>query len=268
LENGSSINQTIAVTEERNLHFGDLKDSLDRVCSEIATRFNYRLLNGEPHTVAIIDILAGSSCIGCIIKRLHQRHRPDIDAVYLENHRLAVGVLVEQLRRFLNEMGYDAWVLTEARLEHSTVDVLIVPTYHGVNLQHGENSIVIEVKTGNSLSYSQLFRSLLDTPNATVVLWRIRRHQVAVIRRESLQPLLLAFMRMCILRGKRVLTEAEPVECHHFATPRSFTLSSGELERVLRDFAEALADTLPVVLETVLREIRSSDGDQPNAPPR
>jgi len=268
LEKKSPINQTIAVTRERDLHFADLKDSLDRVCSEIATRFNRRLSNGEPHTVAIIDTLASSPCIGCILKRLNQRHRPDIDAVYLENHRLAVGVLVEQLRRFLSEMSYDALVLTEARSKHSTVDVLIVPTYHGVNLQHGENSIVIEVKTGNSLSYSQLFRSLLDTPNATVVLWRIRRHQVAVIRKESLQPLLLAFMRMCILRGKRVLAEAKPVECYHFATPRSFMLSSVELERLLRDFSEALVDTLPVVLETVLREIRSSVADQPSAPSR
>ena len=265
IDNRSSIDQTTMVTEDKDLHFEDLKISLDHACSEIAARFNFYLPNGEPRTAPIIDILASSPCIGCILRRLQQRHRPQIDAMYLENHRLAVGILVEQLHSFLNKMGYKALVLPEARSEHSTVDVLIVHTNYGVNIQHGEKNIVIEVKTGNSLSYSQLFRSLFDVPNATMVLWRITRHQVVVIRRKSLQPMLLAFMRMCILRGKRVLSETEQVECRHFTTPINFSLSSKEFERALCNFTEALVDTLPVVLETVLQEMLPDNETQDRA---
>lgn len=265
MKDRSPINQATVATDHRDLNFEDLKISLDNVCSEIAKRFSSYFSSGEPRTVAIIDILASSPCIGCIFRRLNQRRRPGIDAVYLENHRLAVGILVEELHSFLSKMGYRTSVLPEAKSEHSTIDVLIVPTRFGANIQNGENNIVIEVKTGNSVSYSQLFRSLFDTPNPTMVLWRIKRHQVAVIRRKSLQPMLLAFMRMCIFRGKRILAETDPVECQHFTKPTNFSLSSKEFEKVLCDFAEALMDTLPVVLETVLREMWRNDGNQNGA---
>jgi len=249
---------TCEIANGNNIHLEGLKGSLDCVCSKIAKRFNLYLPTGKPRTATIINILASSPCIGCITRRLQQQNRPIIDAVYLENHRLAVGILVEQLHSFLAKMGYKVSVLTEARLEHSTADILIAPTNYGVNLQHGNSKIVVETKTGNELKYSQLFRSLIDIPNATVVLWRIKRRQVAVIRRKSLQLMLQAFMRMCILRGERVLAETEPVKCQHSTTWSNFTLSSKEFENTIHDFADALMDTLPTVMETVLREIRSN----------
>jgi len=249
---------TIPAFESLNVE--NLKITLNQICSKIASRYNLFSLNGEPRRATIIDILSTSTCVGCIVRRFQQQNRPIIDAVYLENHRLAVGMLVEQLHSFLAKMGYKVSVLTEARLEHSTADILIAPTNYGVNLQHCDNKIVVEVKTGNSLSraHSQLLRSLIDIPNATVVLWRIKRRQVAVIRRKSLQPMLLAFMRMCILRGERVLAETEPVKCQHSTTWSNFTLSSKEFENTIHDFADALMDTLPTVMEMVLREIRSN----------
>ena len=259
MENRNSVSQTTLADEEPYLEY--LKNSLDSVCSEIAKRFNFCLPNGEPRTAAIIDILASSPRIGCIVEKLRQQRRPDIDAVYLENHRLAVGILVEQLQSFLAERGYKVSVLTEAKLEHGTADVLIVPTSYGVNLQHNEKKIIIEVKTGKSLSYSQLFRYLLDVSNATLVLWRIKKHQVAVLRRKSLQPMLQAFMEMCILRGERVL-DAETVKCQNSAAPKNFTLSSKEFEDTFNDFTEALMKTLPIVLKTVLREIESNNNCQ------
>jgi len=259
---GKAINQATTMTEGKDLRLEDLKVSLDHICSEIAERFNLCLPTGKPRTATIINILASSPCIGCIVRRLQQQDRPIIDAVYLENHRLAVGILVEQLHSFLAKMGYKVSVLTEARLEHSTADILIAPTDYGVNLQCGQNNVLIEVKTGNALSYSQLFRSLIDISNATVVLWRIKRRQVAVIRRKRLQPMLLAFMRMCILRGGRVLAETGPVKCQHSTTWSNFTLSAKEFENTIHDFADALMDTLPTVMETVLREIRSNGGER------
>ena len=259
MKNGNSVNQTTPA--DKDSHFKYLKSSLDHVCSEIAKRFNFCLPNGEPRTAAIIDILASSPCIGCIVEKLKQRHRPNIDSVYLENHKLAVGILVERLQSFLAERGYKVSVLPEAKLEHGTTDVLIAPTRYGVNLQHNEKKIIIEVKTGKSLSYSQLFRYLLDISNATLVLWRIKKHQVAVLRRKSLQPMLQAFMEMCILRGKRVL-DAKTVKCQISAAPKNFTLSSKEFEDTFNDFTEALMKTLPIVLKTVLREIESNDNGQ------
>ena len=259
MKNGNSVNQTTLANKEPDLNY--LKTSLDRICSKIAKRFNFCLPNGEPRTAAIIDILASSPCIERVVEKLRQQHRPDIDAVYLENHRLAVGILVEQLQSFLAERGYKVSVLTETKLEHGTADVLIVPTSYGVNLQHNEKKIIIEVKTGKSLSYSQLFRYLLDVSNATLVLWRIKKHQVAVLHRKSLQPMLQAFMEMCILRGKRVLA-TKTVKCQNSTTPKNFTLSSKEFEDTFNDFTEALMKTLPIVLKTVLREIESNNNCQ------
>ena len=259
MKNGNSVNQTSLADEDP--HFKYLKTSLDRTCSEIAKRFNFCLPNGEPRTAAIIDILGSSPRIGRIVKKLQQQHRPDVDAVYLENHRLAVGILVARLQSFLAENGYKVSVLPEAKLEHCTADVLIVPTRYGVNLQHDGKEIIIEVKTGKSFSYSQLFRYLLDVPNATLVLWRIKKRQVVVLRRKSLQPMLQAFIEMCILRGERVLA-AKTVKCQNSAAPKNFTLSSREFEDTFNDFAEALMKTLPVVLKKVLREIESNDNGQ------
>ena len=244
-----------AYTDE-DVHFEHLEISLDHICNEIAERFNFCLPNGEPRTAAIIDILASSPRIGRIVEKLQQQHKPDIDAVYLENHRLAVGMLVERLQSFLAERGYKVSVLSEAKLEHGTADVLIVPTHYGVNLQQHKNRIVIEVKTGKSFSYSQLFRYLLDISNVTLVLWRIEKRQVAVLHKKILQPMLQAFIEMCILRGKRVLA-AKTVKCRNFNAPKNFTLSSRGLENTVNNFAEGLTETLPVVLETVLQEIES-----------
>ena len=256
MKNGNSVNQITLADEDS--HFKYLKSSLDHVCSEIAKQFNFCLPNGEPRTAAIIDILASSPRIGRIVEKFQQQHRPNIDAVYLENHRLAVGILVERLQSFLAKRGYKVLVLTEAKLKHGTTDVLIAPTRYGVNLQHNRKKIVIEVKTGKSLSYAQLFRYLLHVSNATMILWRIKKRQVAVLRRKSLQPMLQAFMEMCILRGKRVLA-AGTLKYQNSATPKNFTLSSREFEKTVNDFAEGLMKTLPVVLETVLWEIRSND---------
>ena len=250
------MNQVTTPADE-NSHFEYLKSSLDHICSEIAERFNFCLSNGKPRAAAIIDILACSPSIGDIVEKFGQ-HRPDIDAVYLENHRLAVGILVERLQSFLAKRGYKVLILTEAKLRHGITDVLIAPTRYGVNLQHNGKKIIIEVKTGKSLSYSQLFRYLLDVSNATLILWRIKKRQVAVLRGKTLQPMLQAFMEMCILRGERVLA-AKTVKCQNSTAPRNFKLSSTELENTVNNFAGGLVETLPVVLETVLREMRPDD---------
>ena len=254
-KNGNSVNQTTSGDEDA--HFKHLKTSLDHICNEIAKRFNFCLPDGEPRTAAIIDILASSPRIESIVEKLQQQHKPDIDVVFLENHRLAVGILVERLQSFLAERGYEVSILPEAKLEHGTTDVLIVPTHYGVNLQHNEKKFIIEVKTGKSFSYSQLFRYLLDVSNATMILWRIKKRQVAVLRRKSLYPMIQAFMEMCILRGKKVLA-AKRVKCQNSAAPKNFTLSSRGFENTINNFAKGLIETLPVVLEIVLREIKSN----------
>ena len=242
---------------DEDTYFKYLKTSLDDICSEIARRFDFCLPNSKPRMAAIIDILASSPRIVRIVEKLQQKQRPDIDAVFLENHRLAVGILVERLQNFLQERGYRVSVLTDAKLKHGTIDVLVAPTSYGINLRHNGRQIVVEVKTGKSLSYSQLFRYLLDESNATLVLWRIKTRQVVVLRRKSLQPVLQAFMEMCVLRGKRVLA-TKRVKYPNSAVPRNFTLSSRGFEITVNNFAEGLMETLPVVLETVLLEIKSN----------
>jgi hypothetical protein len=77
--------------------------------------------------------------------------------LYKECHRLAVNVLVEELYRLLNTMGYKVLISAEAELEYGKADILITVTNYGLNLKGETRELLIEVKTGNSVSLTQIF---------------------------------------------------------------------------------------------------------------
>jgi hypothetical protein len=241
--------------------FDELRDLLDWVCSEIASKFNLYDPNRQPRKAVIVNAIANSTCVGCLSKKLsNTAPRKRIDGIYMECHRLAVGTLVEELEDKFSKMGYSVLVLSEAELKHGRVDVLIKPTNFGVKVQYGNNELIIEVKTGFSISLSQIFRYMLDLEDEVVILWRIRNRQVLVLDGTLLKPLVMRFMRTCVLRGERLLAIKAPT-CEHVDKDNGWLPTQGEIQNMLEDFSKALIETLPRVVKTALETLGVKEND-------
>ncbi len=113
--------------------------------------------------------------------------------------------------------------------------------------------MLVEVKTGFSLSLSQLFRCMFDNAQS-LVLWRVRSRQVLVLERIELEPLLELFMKMTIVRGKRLLARLDG-PCSHESQLRNWSSSQQELQGMLSDFLNAVTETLPIAVDAVLRKL-------------
>jgi hypothetical protein len=235
--------------------YDELRNDLESVCSKIASRFSLYDKGGRPRKAAILDIVAGSTCVSCIQRRLSGTASTSrIDGIYTEVHRLAINVLIEELYDKFNDMGYSVSILSEAKTQYGKVDVLIKPTNFGVTLQYGTNELMVEVKTGVSMSIPQIFRYLLGKENQIVILWRIRNRQVLLFDGELLTPLLKRFMKTCILRGRRLLAAPEQTSCKH-SGPTDWSPTQGELQEMFEDFAVAIVETLPFVVKAALKKL-------------
>lgn len=236
--------------------YEELKESLDHVCIEIASKFSLHNSNNRPRKAAIVDCIANSTCVGCIERELFDKSsRKRIDGIYLECHRLAVGTLIEELHDQFSSMGYSVLIRGESETEYGKVDVLIRPTNYGVKLRYGLNELMVEVKTGLSMSLSQIFRYLLDKEDQTLILWRIRNRQVLVFDGRYLKPILMRFMRNCILRGERLLRTGK-AECEHPTKGNCWLPDQQTVQDMLEDFAGALLETLPCITKTIFRALK------------
>jgi hypothetical protein len=236
--------------------YEELRSLLDHVCSEIATRFGLYNTNNHPRKATIIDVIANSTCVSCSARRLSNNPPwQQIDGIYIECHRLAVGTLIEELHDKLGKMGYSVMILSEAETEYGKVDVLIKPTNYGVRLNYGLNDLIVEVKTGLSMSFSQIFRYMLDKEGQTLILWRIRNRQVLVFDGNQFKPILMRFMKNCILRGERLL-KTEKADCKHPTKSNCWIPDQRTLQEMLEDFTGALLETLPCVTKTIFRALK------------
>ena len=243
-----------------NTSFEKLRTLLDDVCSKIANRFSLYNLKGKPRKSTIIDTLANSTCLQCIARKLSgQTPADNVDALYKECHRLAVNVLVEELYNLLSGMGRKVLISSEAKIEYGKADVIITLTNYGMNLKRDANELLVEVKTGISLSLSQLFRYLLDRRGSEIVVWRVRKRQVLVFDIQELEPLLLEFTKMCILRGTRLLATTELTPCEHLSRLNGWSPTQEELNDMFQDFATALVETLPSTVKIILEKLGIAD---------
>lgn len=235
--------------------YDKLKGDLERVCSELASRFDLHDRSGRPRTATILDILAGSTCTCCISRNLSETNNfKRIDGIYAEVHKLAVSILIEEIYEKCSSLGYSVSILSEAQTKYGKVDVLIRPTRIGIALQHGATELIVEVKTGVSVSIPQIFRYLLDKENQTVILWRIRNRQVLTFNGTQFNALLKRYMKTCILRGQRLLSSTEQFSCKH-ARHTEWTPTQDNLQEMLEDFSTALIETLPCVSNTILQKL-------------
>jgi hypothetical protein len=241
--------------------YEELKESLESVCSEIASKFGLYNVGNRPKKAAIVDCIANTTCIGCIARELSNKaSQQHIDGIYLECHRLAVGTLIEELHDQFSRMGYSVLIRSEAETDYGKVDVLIKPTNYGIQLRYGLNELIVEVKTGTSMSLSQIFRYLLDKEDQTLILWRIRNRQVLIFNGGYLKPMLMRFMKTCILRGGRLLKSGK-ADCEHATKGKSWLPDQQAVQDMLEDFTSALLETLPRITKTIFKTLKVKEDD-------
>ena len=254
-EYSENSTQKLNASNILNLDNKNYRALLDHVCNETAQRFNMYDSSGKVRNATIIDVIAKTLCIACITQKFSgQSVAGDVDSLYKECHKLAINVLVEELYYCLSQMGFKVLISTEAELEYGKADILITITNYGLNLKGNAKELLVEVKTGNSLSLSQLFRYLLDEKSDTIVVWRIRRRQVLVFNAQEIKPLLTEFMRIICLRANRLLSSQQIQPCQH-KNQWNYKSSQEELEKAFKEFSAALVETLPVVLQTIIKQL-------------
>jgi len=247
-----SLNRQTNFPALNSKNFEETRELFDHVCLDIASRFNIYSLNGKPRKGAIIDNVTKTACLQCIVDRLTDKTRVSgVDSLYKECHRLAVNILIERLYYLLNQVGYNVLISTEEELRYGKADILITVTSYGLNLKGNAKELIVEVKTGNSLSLSQLFRYLLNERSDKIIVWRVRKRQILVFNAQKIKPLLIEFMRMICLRANRLLLSQQIQPCHH-AKQSNYTATQEELEKMFEEFSEALVETLPSVTQTIL----------------
>lgn len=240
----------------KDADFHALIDLLNQVCLQVAQRFALYDQNGKPRKSTILEVVAKSPCLTCITDRL-ARVNINVDSLYKECHRLAVNVLVEELYHFLNQLGYKVLISTEAKLEYGKVDILITVTNYGLSLKNSAKELLVEVKTGNSLSLTQIFRYLMDSRSKTLIVWRIRKRQILVFNVQEIKPLITEFVRMLCLRGIRLLSTQHVQPCQH-EREQCYQPSQKELENMFNEFSKALIETLPSILQTIAENLEIS----------
>jgi hypothetical protein len=152
--------------------------------------------------------------------------------------------------------GQKVAILAEAKIKFGTADVLIITSKHGINLLSNQSEIVIEIKTGFSLSVPQLLRYLIekDQRERSLIVWRIRNEQVIYLESPEIQQLVLQFMRMIIYRAERLLL-AQEINCDHKNGQKAWIPNSQQVQESLSDFSKGIAKTLPIIVEKVVAKI-------------
>ncbi|MGA2573199.1 MAG: hypothetical protein ABSF36_03180 [Candidatus Methanomethylicaceae archaeon] len=233
----------------------ELRGHLDETCAKIAARFDLYFVDGNPRKATIIEVLAKSDCISCIRRKFELPSKvKGIDSFYSENHSLVVSILTEELYSALAQMGYRVSLATEAQSGYGKVDVLLETTLAGLSLKSNGNKIIVEAKTGGSMSWSQIFRYMLEGECDSVILWRVKNKQVLSISRQDALPLLSKFVRAVTLRGNRVLSEDSPKLCDH-EIYSAFKPTAEDLESTFRDLSAAVDETLPDVIKTCIEKL-------------
>ncbi len=227
-----------------------LLDCLDDICERIAEKFKLYDVQGRARKAFIIDTLMKYNCYGCIAKLLVSKHDGRADAIYIENHALAVNLLVEMLRFHFNVNNLPLDAVGDFCGNFGRMDVVVVPTNSGVILEAKDKVIIIEVKTGKGFSYVQLLRYMFEKPNATAILWRVAERQVIVLEGKKLQRLLMLSAMAAIHRGVSILRLTD-VACNH--DPCRVKKATMEDQKHVENFLEELQESISKVVETVSR---------------
>jgi len=250
------FNRPIAEGVESDL-LSYLRSNLDEVCGKIAEKYGVYTANGKARKAHVLDVLTRYTCPGCVVKALMQmRGRPEVDAIFRENHDLAVSLLIQALRNLSNG-GLD--VNGEVSCEFGKLDVLVKKLNGGLlQVQAGSHELIVEIKTNMSFGLKQALRYLIEKPDATAIIWRVRKRQILVIDGRKHRWLLIAYVAAALQQGLTILNE-DFTTCDHDFTDKPFEVN--DPQGFLDDFLTSLIDGLPKVMNTVMQLLERKNED-------
>ncbi|MBS7646709.1 MAG: hypothetical protein QW660_08650 [Candidatus Bathyarchaeia archaeon] len=236
--------------QDQKLSFEQLRIWLDNICNNVAIKYGLLTPSGKPRKAFVLDTLLKYSCRGCIRKALQHPEADDrADALYVQNHLLAVGLLVEALRQTFEAGCLNLEIEQEVDGVFGRPDVTVKPTMTGVLVEIEDLEIIIEVKTGRGFSYSQLIRYWLERPNSICVIWRVIPNQVLVIDPNKHHSILELCLIAAIRRGIDILNSKNE-ECRHNPT-RSMGTCIVDAQNVLDSYFDSMQKSLPKIVRTV-----------------
>jgi len=244
-----------------DMDYEKVRTVFDSLCLEIAKRYNLYYSNGKPRRAGIIEVIARTACSACIDRKLKKNESNHVDALYKEFHQQACNILVEELYNRFNKLGLIVAISTEKQIQYCKADVFIFFNGHNVDLLKDQKEVAVEIKTGLSMSMTQLLRYLLDKPDRDLILWRIRNKQVLIFGGAKLRPLLTQFMKMFIQRANRLLASTE-ASCDHNFWDGNWSPTQQQLQEAFSDFAEAVVRSLPNVVDTIISILNGEKNNQ------
>lgn len=233
-----------------------LKVWLDDVCYGLAVKFNLFDSLGRPRKAFIADSLLRFHCTCCLQKVFaHMRICDgDVDALYSEMHGFAVNLLSGVLMEMLKGKGFR--VCCEDAGDYGRADVVVKSATFGLVVKVNHVHVVVEVKTGRSISFAQLFRYLLWHPDAVLVVWRVGMRQVFTLRGRELQTLLCMYISSAISRALKLLN-GEVTECSHNPSLHKYAFIS-EPQKILDNFFHSLTESLPKAISAIFNALKEA----------
>jgi len=227
-----------------------LRTWLDEICQGVAIKYGLIARDGKPKKAFVLEVLLEYACRGCINKVLsHPENGHRADALYVQNHDLAVGLLVESLRQIFEAHGSNYKVKQEENGVFGRSDIVVKPTASGVLVELNDHEIVIEVKTGENFKYSQIVRYWLERPKAIFIIWRVIRNQVLVIDSSMHHAILELCLLAAIRRGLDVLN-GRIEECTHDPA-RNVKCGDVDMQKVLNAYFQSLQKSLPKIVSII-----------------
>lgn len=253
-----SLNDMKAPSDGSQAKVANLREALFHECNKIAKEYELFLPSGQARLSTILAILSSSPSLCCAAKALRNRRQNQIDPYYTGRHSVAVGLIVDALYDGLTARKYGVMIGTEVPSTFGRLDILLEPTWHGVELRFNDHRIGIEVKTGLSIDLAQIFRYVLDVDS--LILVRMRPRQVITIRQTELLDPLSTILSAWISRARRLLADKDLV-CHHKKNdaPLRFLDSEALAQDIVR-FTQDIHATLSSVVESVVRELERIEG--------
>ncbi|MEM3572856.1 MAG: hypothetical protein QXJ62_01300 [Nitrososphaeria archaeon] len=229
-----------------------LIEELESLIEKVAEKFNL-YYKGKPRKAFILDALLRYECTGCLLKALTSPQTYSIDSVYIENHKLALSLLYDYLKNRLNTYGVKVVVEEEASGNYGRVDVILKLTSRSLLLNLPGIHVIIEVKCGRSLKYSQLLRYfLLDENVVMIVVWRVALKQIIVFERTRINNLLLFVTELAIKKARAIL-EGNAISCEHRRPSTTSVLENPQ--DLINAVMEGLSD-LPAVVDALVQSAR------------
>ncbi len=228
----------------------ELEDTLLHECNKIAEKYKvYR-----PNLSGIVAAVASSTNLCCIIDAICNRTSEKIDPYYLSRHVLAVNLIVEALYDRLSTLQFKVGVGTDVHGKLGILDILLGPIRCTVEPCNNDHRIGIEVKTGLSMDFAQLFRYLMDVD--TLILVRTLPKQVVALRQSDLVEPLSAVLSAWISRIRRLLSDDIPICPHKKQHMQPYFLNSHAIELDILTFAKNLCDVCSPLQERVVVELK------------